>query len=87
MTTPPTFQPLRFHKLTSTKATKRQCLNICYHCDEIFFKGHKCKEHKLFVIDMALLGMPNFKGSHIQDGYSRDYTSPHKDATHEPPYE
>ena len=30
----------------------RQCKGLCYNYDEKFVKGHKCKEHKLFHMDM-----------------------------------
>jgi hypothetical protein len=30
-----------------------QCFNLYNHCDENFVNGNKCKEHKLFIIDMA----------------------------------
>jgi hypothetical protein len=32
---------------------KHQCLHLFYNCDEKYFKGHKCKEHKLFQMDVS----------------------------------
>jgi hypothetical protein len=41
--------PLKIHKLTRVEMVKRQTQGLCYTCDEKYFPGHKCKEHKLFV--------------------------------------
>jgi hypothetical protein len=30
-----------------------QHLHLFYNCDEQYFKGHKCKEHKLFQMDVS----------------------------------
>jgi hypothetical protein len=27
-----------------------QLKHLCYNCDEKYFPGHKCKEHKLFMV-------------------------------------
>jgi hypothetical protein len=38
-----------------TLVEDEECQHLClyYHCDEIFPKGHECKEQKLFFIDMV----------------------------------
>jgi hypothetical protein len=28
---------------------ERQLKGLCYNCDDKYFPGHKCKEHKLFM--------------------------------------
>jgi hypothetical protein len=28
---------------------KRQLKGLCYNCDDKYFLGHKCKEHKIFM--------------------------------------
>jgi hypothetical protein len=29
---------------------ERQLKGLCYNCDDKYFPGHKCKEHKIFMV-------------------------------------
>jgi hypothetical protein len=46
--TPPA-TPLKIHKLTRDEMVDHQLKGLCYNCDEKYFLGHKCKEHKIFM--------------------------------------
>jgi hypothetical protein len=41
-----------------------QLKGICYNCDEKYFPGHKCKEHKLFMAISADVVENEIKVSH-----------------------
>jgi hypothetical protein len=41
--------PLKIQKLTWVEMVECQHKGIFYNCDEKYFSGHKCKEHKLFM--------------------------------------
>ena len=51
-TTTSSTQPLKIQKLSQEEMVERQRRGLCYNCDEKYFRGHKCKEQKLFQIDM-----------------------------------
>jgi hypothetical protein len=38
------------HKLTREEINEHQLKGLCYDCDEKYFPGHKCKEHKIFMV-------------------------------------
>jgi hypothetical protein len=46
--TPPS-TPLKIQKLTQEEMVECQLKGLCYNCDEKYFPGHKCKEHKIFM--------------------------------------
>jgi hypothetical protein len=46
-TTPST--PLKIQKLTRVEMAECQLKGLCYNCDDKYFSGHKCKEHKIFM--------------------------------------
>jgi hypothetical protein len=50
---PTNFSPpathLKIHKLTRVEMVEHQFKGLCYNCDEKYFPGHKCKEHKIFM--------------------------------------
>jgi hypothetical protein len=49
-TTPsPQATPLKVQKLTWVEMVECQLKGLCYNCDDKYFPGHKCKEHKLFM--------------------------------------
>jgi hypothetical protein len=48
-TPPPHPTPLKIQKLTWEEMVEHQLKGLCYNCDEKYFLGHKCKEHKLFM--------------------------------------
>jgi hypothetical protein len=48
LTTPPS-TPLKIQKLTQDEMEKTQLKGLCYNCDDKYFLGHKCKEHKIFM--------------------------------------
>jgi hypothetical protein len=29
---------------------ERKLKGLCYNCDDKYFTGHKCKEHKIFMV-------------------------------------
>jgi hypothetical protein len=41
--------PLKIQKLTQEEMVECQLKGLFYNCDEKYFSGHKCKEHKLFM--------------------------------------
>jgi hypothetical protein len=41
--------PLNIHKLTLDEMVEHQIKGLCYNCDDKYFSGHKCKEHKFLV--------------------------------------
>ena len=46
----PPATPLKIQKLTRAEMVARQLKGLCYNCDDKYFPGHKCKEHKLFMV-------------------------------------
>jgi hypothetical protein len=63
--------------LTMEKSTKYQCLGLYYHCDDILFYGHWCKDYKLFFLDMAPSDTPKeILEKVIIDMYIADTTYP-----------
>ena len=46
--TPPSI-PLKIQKLTKAEMVEHQLKGLCYHCDDKYFLGHKCKEKNLFM--------------------------------------
>jgi hypothetical protein len=48
-TTAPHATPLKVQKLTWAKMDDCQLKGLYYICDDIYFPGHKCKEHKIFM--------------------------------------
>jgi hypothetical protein len=49
---PSSSYPVCIHKLSPEEMEKHQFLHLFYNCDERYFKGKKCKEHKLFRMDV-----------------------------------
>ena len=43
--------PLAVQKLTPMQMSKRRKKGLCYHCDEKWSVGHKCKSMKLYLIE------------------------------------
>jgi hypothetical protein len=41
--------PLKIQKLTRVEMAERQLKGLCYHYDDKYFPGHKCKEQNLFM--------------------------------------
>ena len=44
-------QTLKIQKVSPAEMAERRKQGLCYYCDEKYFPGHKCKEHKFFQID------------------------------------
>jgi hypothetical protein len=45
---PPT-TPIKVHNLTRDELAECQLKGLFYNCDEKYFLGHRCKEHKFFM--------------------------------------
>jgi len=42
--------PLMIQKLAREKMVERQLKGLCYNWDDNYFRRHKCKEHKIFMV-------------------------------------
>jgi hypothetical protein len=44
--------PLKVQQFSLVEMEDYRRCGVCYSCDEKYALGHRCKEHKLFQIDM-----------------------------------
>ena len=54
----------------------RQKRGLCYNCDEKYSRGHKCKEQKLFHIDVTSTEAENMPIEDIHEFENIDNNSP-----------
>jgi hypothetical protein len=45
-------QPFKIQRLSPEEIADRQRKGLCYNCDEKWVKGHRCREQKLFHMDV-----------------------------------
>jgi hypothetical protein len=42
--------PFKIQKLTRDEMVECQLNGLCYNYDDKYFLGHKCREHKIFIV-------------------------------------